>query len=390
MSQLHVSGSNNNCNLHASGVGNTITIQCPGIDPAVIEKLSERILQLGLDNQQLQKAADEWANKYRQLRGSLQSTTSTDPAIAYAWDALSSGDLGTAEALIGTLDDLRVSLKRIDDTTSLNLAMNTIREVSELSDGSVRGQNQAIRLWIDNGNNLDGSDLSGVSFEGGDLSGLRARSALMHAINLSNANLTDADLTSSYLRYATLSAATLTRLQGSDINAALVVATASVWEGADLANSTWLLADFSGANFRNANLKGAVLAFSDLSGADFTGADLSGAYLTGAILTGAIFNDAILNQVNAYGAVAETPVFSDEQVPYLCKHEINTREMKDGDPLRIRIEIVERWESDRYSSGYEFGDSTFLADYAFLPSFLEIEQKNLPKCTTRVQTQSGC
>ena len=84
----------------------------------------------------------------------------------------------------------------------------------------------------------------GMDASGRDLTGLRARYALLRNANFQNANLRNADFT-----------------------------------GSNLAN----------AHFQGADLQGALFENTDLEGANLAGADLRGAALTGASLFGATF-----------------------------------------------------------------------------------------------------
>ena len=147
---------------------------------------------------------------------------------------------------------------------------------------------------------LCGAILTGINFEGADLS-----LAYLRGADLTKANLSGAKL-SSYLEGANLGHAILTH---ASLYAALLDST--TFSGANLSRAYLSGAFASRANFRDANLRGANLSarlvgaiFSgadlgqaNLSGSDLTDADLSCANLTGATLvhakvTGADFNEA--------------------------------------------------------------------------------------------------
>lgn len=249
-------------------------------------------------------------------------------------------------------------------------------------DGSMQGQVEAVEALVARGYTFENADLSGISLEGADLRGGTFDDALMHAVDLSEAEARGVGMARSDLRFA--------RLEGGDFQKADLAGVYApfVWgrgeatdfEGGDLSSASFFGADFRSANFSNADLRGTALAFADLRGAKFDGADLTGAYLAGSILDGASFEGAKIDNTEFTGAVGDGVALTREQKRGACRHE---PDLDGGVDERLEwwVELIELWESDRFSSGTEA--EHIMNSRWLLSGFAE---RSLPLCTSEVDT----
>jgi hypothetical protein len=119
---------------------------------------------------------------------------------------------------------------------------------------------------------------------------------------------------------------------------------------ANLSGAVLLAGDLAGTRFDGADLSGAVLAFADLRGASFRGAKLQNAHLVGADLNDADFTDAQFDNTNMLAARLNPFALSRDQRAGTCQVLAD---------YRTRLRLVERWESSRFSSGFEYDDINY-------------------------------
>lgn len=239
------------------------------------------------------------------------------------------------------------TLSRVAESMDLSVALATLDRAREAQDGSSQGQVDAIQSLIARGYKYSGANLSGVSFRGATLSGAVFDKAVLHAVDLSGTKSDGANFSGSGLRFASLEKADFTRADLSGSYAPFVLGRDANFASANLSHANFFAADLRGADFRDAKLVGAALVFADLRDARFDGADLTGAYLTGSVLEGASFEDAVVEQTDISGAILDPAGFSEGQRSGLCQ-----RDYRDG--VEWRVDLMERWTSDRFSTGFEF------------------------------------
>ena len=131
--------------------------------------------------------------------------------------------------------------------------------------------------------------LIGVDLEGANLTRVSFRNTLLYGANLSEAVLREASLVQ-----------------------------------ADLSRARLVAADLSSATLKLANLRDASLIHADLRAADLTGADLKGADLSGAQLHGAILLGANLSEVRGLTSARLERVILDSST--ILPLNINSRE----------------------------------------------------------------
>lgn len=239
------------------------------------------------------------------------------------------------------------TLSRVAESMDLSVAMARLDRAREAQDGSIQGQVEAIEALLGRGHQYSGANLSGVSFLGADLSGGVFEKAVLHAVDLRQVVAERARFSGSGLRFATLEQGDFTGAGFAEAYAPFVVANAALFAEADLSGANFFAGTFQGADFRNANLRGAAFAFADLRESRFEGADLTGAYLTGALLEGAQFDRAVMAETDVSGARFDLSAFSQSQRSGLCQRRYER-------VVEWRVDLLERWPSDRFSSGYEF------------------------------------
>lgn len=161
----------------------------------------------------------------------------------------------------------------------------------------------AVAKW--RAENPDGHlDLTGVQFEGQDLSGFDFGPAYFDKTNLAGAklqkcNLEGARFTEANLKGTDFTGAVLRNASLTNVNARSVV-----FCEADLSSATlggeFVEADLSGANLRGARIQSVHLESSRIVGADFEGADVSNTNLGSALIDGANFRGAKLASANLH------------------------------------------------------------------------------------------
>lgn len=239
------------------------------------------------------------------------------------------------------------TLSRVAESMDLSVALARLDRAKQAQDGSRQGQVEAIESLIARGHEYSGANLSGVSFEGAQLAGGIFDMAVLHAVDLSHVKAEGANFSGSGLRFASLEGAEFSGADFSGSYAPLVLANDAKFVGANLSDANFFAADFRGADFRNASLVGAAVVFADLRGARFDGADLTGTYLTGSLLEGASFEGAVIDETDVSGALIDLEAVSASQRAGLCR-----RGYSGG--VEWRVDLLERWPSDKFSTGFEF------------------------------------
>lgn len=247
----------------------------------------------------------------------------------------------------------------------------------EKRDGAMQGQVDAIEALIQRGYTFDNADLAGISLEGADLSGGVFTGALLQAADLTGVSARGTNMQGTDLRFARLVQGRFAEALLSGSYAPFIWGQEADFEGADLRQGNFFAADLRGASFRDADLRGAALAFADLRGATFDGANLTGAYLAGSILDGATFENATVDNTEFTGATAAAFALTARQRAGACRHEPRLDGVGTGGLLPWRVDLMERWASNKYSTGYEFDD--ILHSSWLLPGF---SQMALPRCTS--------
>lgn len=286
------------------------------------------------------------------------------------------------DAIAVLTEQVEVQTEGIDSlnrTMDLSLAIETMDRLRERRDGSNQGQALAMTTLLSHGFDFVGADFSGVAFRDTVLNGADFTDARLHFIDIRGASLREADLSGTGLRLALGDASTV--LAGADLTGSF----APLFEapGADLRDARFRGATFFGADLREADLRGAdfteaSLAFADLSGADLTGADFTGAYLIGTVLTGAVLAEAIFDRTDLLGAVLDPTRLSPEQMAGACRHQVSAQ--------AGTLFLTEQWESDRFSSGYEFDQMNEYDPYFAVAG---LDDLSLPLCGTPSDSAVG-
>lgn len=273
--------------------------------------------------------------------------------------------------LANRLDKIETAVERqtsvteaIRKSVDTSTATTVLDRALQARDGSNQGQVAALEALIAAGHTHSGVDFSGVSFKHGKFRTIVMQNALIHFSDFSNTDLTKADLSGVDARFADLSNADLSNAKASDVFAPFLNARGAIFRHADLRRSNLYGADLKGADLRNADLTGATLTFADLSDADLRGAKFNSSFLTGAVLKGAKLAGAELRNTDALASSIESESLTAQQQAELCRHAIS-------DNGRIRIELIERWPSDRFASGYEFEDLNRWNGYLILPQLMD-------------------
>lgn len=150
--------------------------------------------------------------------------------------------------------------------------------------------------------NLAGVDLKGASLKKCTLKNASLENAKMMGANLKDANLEKANLHAANLVYANLTRAVLTGVDLTDVNLMGANMENSDLQGAKFGGTKLIYANLKGANMEKSTLQGAILVGADLRGVRLIGADLKGVKLWGAKLTGAKLMYANLMGANLVGA----------------------------------------------------------------------------------------
>lgn len=247
------------------------------------------------------------------------------------------------------------TLKSVDQKMELDVALNIMWRALQERDSSQQGQVEALELLIGRGYEYSNADFSGVSFKGGNLKGINLQSARMHFTDLQNANMTKSNLNGVGMRFANASHANFSDADLSESYNPLIVATGADFSHADLSSAYFVGGDFQGADFSGANLTGASFALADVRGAKFDNANLADAFFVGAVMDNVSFQGATFSNTDFRAANAEHFKLDSLQLAGICQHP----ERKRSGGLKYiewNAELVERFPSDRFSSGYEFNE----------------------------------
>jgi uncharacterized protein YjbI with pentapeptide repeats len=250
-------------------------------------------------------------------------------------------------AIERSLQHQEKTLSHVAESMDLSVALSLLDRASAARDGSRQGQVKAIESLLARGYEYAGADFSGVAFQGANLSGGVFRKAKLHAVELGKVDARGANFSGSGLRFGNLEAADFS---GADLSASyspFVYARGAVFRGANLSPTNLFGSDLRDTNLRDAKLRGAALAFADLRGARLDGADLTGAYLIGALLEGASLDDVTFDMTDVSGAVLDIARLSASQKRGLCQRSNN-------DVVGWRIDLIEKWPSNKYSTGFQF------------------------------------
>jgi uncharacterized protein YjbI with pentapeptide repeats len=244
----------------------------------------------------------------------------------------------------------------------------------------MQGQNVAMEALLAQGFTWTGADFSGVALGDARIDGANFAGARMHFSNLRGTRLRQADLSNAGLRFAIADG-------GTDLECASLEQAYAPFArfpgarlaGARAAGASFFAADLRDASLRGAHLTGAVLIATDLRGADLRDADLTGAFLIGARLDGADLTGARLKDTDLRGAVIGDGQLSATQRAEACQHPYNGRGY-------FEVELIERWPSDTYGTGYEFEPLTTWIEPALTPN---LEASRLKACATSAETGFG-
>ncbi len=272
-------------------------------------------------------------------------------------------------------------VESLNEQMEFSVALAIIDRVREAQDGSLQGQGRAFAALLAEGYDFVGADFSGVAFRGTDLSGADFSESELNFADFRSAILRDATLAGSYMKLAQADGAS--DFAGADLSgvyAPLLDAPGANFDSARLRGSSFYAGNFRGAQFAGADLSGSAFAYADLRDSDLRGANLSGAHLVGALLTGAQLDGAIFDQTNMLAAVLDPVALSAPQRAAACRHR-GSLQYGYG-----RFAMVERWESNKYDSGYEFDDiNEYEADFP-TPGYDDV---SLPVCTSDPASAEG-
>ncbi len=241
------------------------------------------------------------------------------------------------------IEEGRKRIERMDTEQALFI----LNSAKAARDGSNQGQIDAMQLLVGQGYDFSGTDLSGIYLGGAQLAGADLNGARLWLTDLAGADLSGADLARSGLRFASLAGAVLAGADLSGAYAPFSDGQAADLHQANLSGSVFLGSDLRGADLSGANLRGAVFAFADLGKANLSGADLTDAHFVATYLQGALFDGAVFANTNMLAARLNPFILNEGQRAGTCQVL--------GDS-RTSFKLVERWESNRFSSGYEYDD----------------------------------
>ena len=267
------------------------------------------------------------------------------------------------------------SVTQVQQTMELSVALNLVDRAKQARDGSQQGQVQALESLLAKGYEFSNTEFSGINLKGANLQQIQLQSARMHFVDLSNADLQSANLQGSGMRFATLDNANMSGASLSDTFSPLISAKSTQFQRANLSQGYFLGSSFQNADFTGADLSGAAFAYTDLRGANFTNADLSNAFFIGAILDGADFTNTQFANTDFRSANSSLFILSPAQLAGICQHDLENR-YKPLPLLEWNMTFMERYPSDRFSSGYEF------EDIQVKNGVFRIESTNLPPCAT--------
>jgi len=239
--------------------------------------------------------------------------------------------------------------RREVDALTTNRALQVLRIAQETRPKGDVGQREALELLVGAGRTFEGFDFDGLSLGDNDLPGFKAPQASFRLGNLARAGLREADLSRVWLSLGNLEDADITQANMTRSVMEFAVARGLVAGSATAPRTTWFGADLQDADFSDAELRGASFVFADLRNADFSGADLSHAFFNGADLRGARFAGARLSNTDVTAAVLDLDQLDDGQRQAIC-----ATAPTGGSGYALTVD--ERFESSRFSSGYEFND----------------------------------
>ena len=262
------------------------------------------------------------------------------------------------------------TLSQVADTMNLSVALAIIDRAKAAKDGSHQGQVRAIENLLARGHEYSSSDLSGISFAGANLTNGVFAKAKLHAVDLSRVIASRADLSGSGMRFARLEHGNFSEAKISGSYAPFVSGQSGNFQRTNLSRSNFFGSNFRGADFRHANLQHAAFTFADLRDAKFDGADLTGTLLIGSLLDGASFAGALFSDTDVKGTSLDLSHLSAAQRKSVCQHSNEAS-------VRWRVDLIKKWPSNKYSTGYEFERLRTRHRY-----FQVFSQNKLARCRT--------
>jgi uncharacterized protein YjbI with pentapeptide repeats len=263
------------------------------------------------------------------------------------------------------------------DTIDLTKAIALVDRAKDVRDGSDQGQSEALGVLVAQGYEFTSTDFAGISFAGAQLKSINLQEARLWLTVFDNANLSDANLARAGLRFARARDADFSNADLSGSYAPFLDATGASFADSNLSSANFYGADLRNADFSGANLNGAAFTFADLRGANLSGASLVGAHFVGAILEGAELEGARFEETNMLGARLNPFMLGAEQRDGTCHFSLI------GGQDHREVEIFERWESNRYDSGYEYDE---LGEYDSWFAVYGLSASLLPLCADRKAT----
>jgi len=271
------------------------------------------------------------------------------------------------------------------DNDETHAAVDALRELGCLSDGTLRG------------GNFLGANLQGLQLAGADLHSARLEWSQLDNADLTEANLQEANLSVTSLKHARLVGVDLrhaqllkARLQGADLRSALLNS-AELGEArlhganlrsANLSKARLGQAELVGADLSNATLKQTWLRGADLEDTSMEKADMRQAYLgeanlrqailrsanlAGAILTGATLLKADLRHANLTGARLTSADLRGADLSDACLRECNLSDanLQNADLTGVDLRGANLTGTDLFAASLDqayFDESTILPD----------------------------
>lgn len=240
------------------------------------------------------------------------------------------------------------TIRRMDTREAREAAAARLQRAVDAMDLANHGQVEAIELLLANGHTFGGGIFNGVALQGANLNGGQFSAAQFQDGDLAGATLRQADLTDATMFLASAPRMDATGIRGREFRLQMGAADEAIFDGANLKQASFYLSHLRGASFRDADCTATSFAFADLTGADFTGADLTDALFIGALIEDAIFTGATFRNTDMSAAMTPALDVTDEQRANMC-HTPGLRNY-------LSIVLTRRWESSRFSTGYEFDD----------------------------------
>lgn len=309
----------------------------------------------------------------------------------------SKDDKGAVASLVPAIDKLQAMLTgrfdaveaKLERQTSVSEAMRKTMDYAtafsvldravQARDGSSQGQGVAIETLASLGHSYIGSNFSGVSFELAHLPKINFSNAVLHFSKFTGADLSGSTMSATGLRFANMDRADLSSVDLSDAFAPFLSGRGSNLRGANLRQANFFGADLRDADLRGADLTSAALPFADLRGADLRGAKLKAAYLSGANLLGAKLSNAVFDNTDMLAAKYSNSDMTADQQAKICRHSPDSGN-------RIQIELIEKWPSDRFASGYEFEVLNRFESFFYMDDLLK---KDLSPCEASEAKPAG-